>query len=108
MPVRFLTREQVAEELNISMAQAYALIRRGELRAAKIGGRGDYRIGREGRGTSDAGGIEAFIGHLPAFGLVWVGIEHRQFLGEPHQAARERRLVACPGFPSGGPTTSAA
>jgi len=47
MPVRFLTREQVAEELNISMAQCYALLRRGELRAAKIGGRGDYRIGRD-------------------------------------------------------------
>ena len=29
------------------MAQCYALIRRGELRAAKIGGRGDYRIGRD-------------------------------------------------------------
>ena len=44
MPARFLTPKQVAEELNISMAQCYALIRRGELRAAKIGGRGDYRI----------------------------------------------------------------
>jgi len=29
------------------MAQCYALIRRDELRAAKIGGRGDYRIGRD-------------------------------------------------------------
>lgn len=44
---RFLTREQVADELNISMAQAYALIRRGDLRAAKIGGRGTWRIGRD-------------------------------------------------------------
>jgi excisionase family DNA binding protein len=35
---RFLTRKQVAEELNISMAQCYALIRRGEMRAAKMGG----------------------------------------------------------------------
>jgi hypothetical protein len=32
------TRAQVAEELNISMAQCYALIRRGEMRAAKMGG----------------------------------------------------------------------
>ena len=47
MSGRFLTRAQVAEELTISMAQTYALIRRGELRAAKIGGRGDYRIGRD-------------------------------------------------------------
>ena len=44
---RFLTRAQVAQELNISMTQCYALIRRGELRAAKIGGRGDYRTGRD-------------------------------------------------------------
>jgi len=43
---RFLTRVQVAE-LNITMAQCYALIRRGELRAARIGARGDYRIGRD-------------------------------------------------------------
>jgi len=47
VPPRFLTRRQVAAELNISMALCYALIRRGELRAAKIGGRGDYRIGRD-------------------------------------------------------------
>ena len=47
MAARFLTRKQVAEELHISMAPAYALIRRGEIRAAKIGGRGDYRIGRD-------------------------------------------------------------
>ena len=47
VPARFLTREQVSDELNISKAQAYALLRRGELRAAKIGGRGDYRIGRD-------------------------------------------------------------
>ena len=47
MPARFLTRAQVAEELDISMARAYALIRRGELRAAKIGGRGTWRIGRD-------------------------------------------------------------
>jgi hypothetical protein len=31
MPARFRTREQVADELNISMAPAYALIRRREL-----------------------------------------------------------------------------
>jgi excisionase family DNA binding protein len=47
MPARFLTRTQVAEELNISKALCYALLRRGQLRAAKIGDRGDYRIGRD-------------------------------------------------------------
>ena len=44
---RFLTREQVAEELAISKAQVYALLRRKELRAAKVGGRGTWRIGRD-------------------------------------------------------------
>ena len=47
MAARFLTRAQVAEELNISMAPCCALLRRSELRAAKIGARGDYRIGRD-------------------------------------------------------------
>jgi excisionase family DNA binding protein len=44
---RFLTLEQVAEDLHISTSQTYALIRRGDLRAAKISGRGDWRIGRD-------------------------------------------------------------
>ena len=47
MPARLLPRKQVADELNISRAQTYALIRRGPLRAAKFGGRGDHRIGRD-------------------------------------------------------------
>jgi len=40
-------REHVSDELNISKAQAHELLRRGELHAANIGGRGDYRIGRD-------------------------------------------------------------
>jgi hypothetical protein len=47
VPARFLTREQVSDELNSSMPKAYALLRRRELRATKIGGRGDYGIGRD-------------------------------------------------------------
>lgn len=47
MTDRFLTREQVAEELAISRAQVYALIRRGDLRALKIGGRGVWRVARQ-------------------------------------------------------------
>lgn len=43
---RFLTRAQVAEELNISESQVYALIRRGDIRSLKIGGRGHWRVGR--------------------------------------------------------------
>ena len=47
MHARFLTREQVAEELNVSLSQVYALLRRKDLRAAKLGGRGVWRIGRD-------------------------------------------------------------
>ncbi|MGH3413247.1 MAG: helix-turn-helix domain-containing protein [Marmoricola sp.] len=41
---RFLQLADVAEILSISGAQAYALVRRGELRAIKIGGRGQWRV----------------------------------------------------------------
>lgn len=41
---RFLTLADVAEILNTSQAQVYALVRRSELRAIKIGGRGQWRI----------------------------------------------------------------
>ena len=45
-PHRFLTLAQVAEELSISMPQAYALVRSRELPAIQIGGRGQWRIER--------------------------------------------------------------
>ena len=41
---RFLTLADVAEVLATSTAQVYALVRRGELRAIKIGGRGQWRV----------------------------------------------------------------
>ncbi len=41
---RFLTLTDVAELLNTSSAQVYALVRRGELPAIKLGGRGQWRI----------------------------------------------------------------
>lgn len=41
---RFLTLGDVAEVLNTSTAQVYALVRRGELPAIKIGGRGQWRV----------------------------------------------------------------
>lgn len=50
---RFLTLADVAEVLNISAAQVYALVRRGELRAIKIGGRGQWRV--------EASELEAYI-----------------------------------------------
>lgn len=44
---RFLTLTDVAEVLNISMSQTYALVRNRELEAIKIGGRGQYRVERD-------------------------------------------------------------
>jgi excisionase family DNA binding protein len=43
-PPRFLTLTDVAEILNTSSAQVYAMVRRGELPAIKIGGRGQWRV----------------------------------------------------------------
>ena len=44
---RFLTLADVAEVLNISTSQAYALVRNEELEAIKIGGRGQWRVERD-------------------------------------------------------------
>ncbi len=44
MAQRFLQLADVCEVLNISSAQAYALVRSGELPAIKIGGRGQWRV----------------------------------------------------------------
>ena len=41
---RFLPLADVAAILNISMAQVYALVRRGDLPAIQIGGRGLWRV----------------------------------------------------------------
>lgn len=43
-PPRFLQLADVAEILNTSTAQVYALVRRGDLAAIKIGGRGQWRV----------------------------------------------------------------
>jgi excisionase family DNA binding protein len=44
---QFLTLADVAELLNTSVAQVYAMVRRGELDAIKIGGRGQWRVSEE-------------------------------------------------------------
>ena len=44
MPPRFVPLSDVAETLSISSSQAYALVRSGELRAIKVGGRGQWRV----------------------------------------------------------------
>lgn len=55
---RFLLLADVAEILNISSAQVYALVRRKELKAVKIGGRGAYRV--------ESSELEAYIERLYA------------------------------------------
>ncbi|MCW2829829.1 MAG: DNA-binding protein [Aeromicrobium sp.] len=41
---RFLTLVDVAEVLNVTVRQVYALVRSGELRGIQIGGRGQWRV----------------------------------------------------------------
>lgn len=53
---RFLQLADVAEVLNISAAQAYALVRRGDLPAIKVGGRGQWRV--------EASELEAYIARM--------------------------------------------
>ena len=58
MPPRFLTLADVAEVLNISASQAYALVRNGELPAIKVGGRGQWRV--------EASELESYIQRMYA------------------------------------------
>ena len=43
---RFLTLGDVAEILNISASQTYALVRSGDLKGIQIGGRNQWRVER--------------------------------------------------------------
>jgi len=43
---RFLTLDQVPEELQVTRSQVYALVRDRSLVAVKIGGRGQWRVER--------------------------------------------------------------
>lgn len=63
---RFLTLADVAEVLNTSSAQVYALVRRGDLPAIKIGGRGQWRV--------EADKLEDYINRMYA--------DARQFVAE--------------------------
>jgi excisionase family DNA binding protein len=53
---RFLTLDQVADELNTSRSQVYALVRDRSIIAVKIGGRGQWRVERA--------QLEAYIARL--------------------------------------------
>lgn len=47
MEPRFLTLDDVATYLSVSVPQVYSLVRSGELPAIKIGGRGVWRVDRK-------------------------------------------------------------
>lgn len=55
---RFLQLADVAEILDISSAQTYALVRSGDLPAIKVGGRGQWRV--------EAAELEAYIQRMYA------------------------------------------
>jgi excisionase family DNA binding protein len=71
---RFLRLSDVAEILNISASQTYALVRNGELKAMKVGGRGQWRVERD--------ELESFIKRAHE--------ETREFI-EGHPFGREER-----------------
>jgi len=67
MAARFLTLADVMEVLNISAAQAYSLVRSGELPAIQVGGRSQWRI--------EAVELEAYIGRMYAQTRARIGAE---------------------------------
>jgi excisionase family DNA binding protein len=76
---RFLTLADVAEVLNTSAAQVYALVRRGELPAIKIGGRGQWRV--------ESSQLEEFIERMYAETRTFVD-EHPFVEAEPSSDPR--------------------
>lgn len=75
---RFLTLADVAEVLNTSSAQVYALVRRGDLTAIKIGGRGQWRV--------ESAALEEFIARMYAETRTFVD-EHPYVEAEPPSPA---------------------
>lgn len=61
---RFLQLADVAEMLNISANQVYALVRRGDIPAVKIGGRGQWRVERS--------RLESYIDQKHAETAAWI------------------------------------
>ena len=67
MTSRFLTLPDVMEVLNISAAQAYSLVRSGELAAIQVGGRSQWRI--------EATELETYISRMYAETRARIGAE---------------------------------
>ena len=69
---RFLALAEVAEVLSISVSQVYALVRRGDLPAIKIGGRGQWRV--------ESSMLESYIAE--AYRATQQFIEQHPFVGD--------------------------
>lgn len=67
MARRFIPLTEVSEILDISSAQAYALVRSGELPAIKVGGRGQWRV--------ETTELEAYIQRMYAQTREFVGVQ---------------------------------
>lgn len=64
---KFMTLEDVQVVLAISSSQAYALVRSGQLRAIRVGGRGQWRI--------EQAELEAYINRAYAATAAVIGLE---------------------------------
>lgn len=74
-PQRFLTLDDVAEILNISWSQAYALVRNKELSGIQIGGRNQWRV--------EITQLDAYIERKYAEAAVALDAEHSEPV--PHE-----------------------
>lgn len=88
---RFLQLTDVAEILNISEKQAYALVRREELLGVKIGGRGVWRV--------ESTELEAYIERLYTDTRAF--IEAHPFDDLPEDAEDAERAGRDPSRPAG-------
>ena len=84
---RFYALTEVAEVLNISVSQVYALVRRGDLPAIKIGGRGQWRV--------EDTKLEAYIAQ--AYETTREFIADHPFVGEDPSAGDEPVTPTTPG-----------
>src|SRR5699024_184660 len=95
MPPRFVPPGDIAGMLAISAPQAYALVRSGELRAIKIGGRGQWRVG-----TTQ---IESYIQRSYRATASYLEEERPQERAKARGDSRRHRLRPGPCGPPTGP-----
>lgn len=77
---RFLDLADVAEVLSISASQVYALVRRGDLPAIKVGGRGQWRV--------ETSALEKYI--ADAYDATKKFIADHPFVGDDQEDEAER------------------